>query len=235
MSTIAEVIQRVQSLYSKGVHSDDTRLSSRHIYNVLNAIRIRLIYQKVNKNKALSEWYFKTLPCVELEDVSVQQCIDLGCADLDCTIKKTKCPLPEPIFGKEEYSIMSVTTLDNSIQINPVSSQNIKYLSFNKYTANTPGYYWENKYMYFVNLPEAVNKVKIKGIWLTDTDVFNFCPDGLEPFNNDCVSILDTEFSIDGELEEVMVEIAIKELVGMFSQVKDDKTNNTSDDNKGNV
>ena len=30
---IKEIIQRVQSLYSKGVQSDDTRLSDRHIYN----------------------------------------------------------------------------------------------------------------------------------------------------------------------------------------------------------
>ena len=32
---IGDIIQRIQSLYSKGVQSDDTRLKSRHIYNVL--------------------------------------------------------------------------------------------------------------------------------------------------------------------------------------------------------
>ena len=46
---IGEIIQRIQSLYSKGVESDDTRLMSRHIYNKLLTVRARLISQDAKK------------------------------------------------------------------------------------------------------------------------------------------------------------------------------------------
>ena len=39
---VKELVQRIQSLYSKGVQSDDTRLSSPHIYNKLITVRSKL-------------------------------------------------------------------------------------------------------------------------------------------------------------------------------------------------
>ena len=45
--TVGDLIQRVQSLYSKGVESDDSRLTRRHIYNKLLSVRSTLIFNKV--------------------------------------------------------------------------------------------------------------------------------------------------------------------------------------------
>ena len=48
---VGKIVQRIQSLYSKGVESDDTRLMSRHIYNKLLTVRARLISQDAKRNK----------------------------------------------------------------------------------------------------------------------------------------------------------------------------------------
>ena len=41
--TIGEIIERIQSAYSKGVKTDDSRLSSRHIYSKIKSVRNRLV------------------------------------------------------------------------------------------------------------------------------------------------------------------------------------------------
>lgn len=64
---IKEVIQRIQALYSKGVKSDDSRLSSRHIYSKLKSTRGRLLYEKVNKRQFIASINYQVLACVELE------------------------------------------------------------------------------------------------------------------------------------------------------------------------
>ena len=46
---IGEIAQRVQSLYSRGVESDDTRLMQRHIYNKLLTTRAKLISEQAKK------------------------------------------------------------------------------------------------------------------------------------------------------------------------------------------
>ena len=51
---IKEIVQRIQSLYSKGVQSDDSRLSDRHIYNKMITVRSKLISQQHNKKQKIS-------------------------------------------------------------------------------------------------------------------------------------------------------------------------------------
>ena len=65
---VHEIIQRVQSLYSKGCQSDDSRLSPRHIYSKLVSLRSKYISQQAKKKQKINQWNFQTLPCVELID-----------------------------------------------------------------------------------------------------------------------------------------------------------------------
>ena len=71
---IGEIVQRVQSLYSKGVHSDDSRLSARHIYNKLLTVRARLISQEAKKKQKISQWNYQTISCIELIKVPAHEC-----------------------------------------------------------------------------------------------------------------------------------------------------------------
>ena len=51
---IGEIVTRVQSLYSKGVASDDSRLSNRLIYNKMLTVRSRLIVEQAKKKQRIS-------------------------------------------------------------------------------------------------------------------------------------------------------------------------------------
>ena len=48
---IKEVIERIQSLYSKGVSSDESRLSDRHVYNKVLSVRMQLLSQQLKKKQ----------------------------------------------------------------------------------------------------------------------------------------------------------------------------------------
>jgi len=52
---VEEAIQRVQSMYSRGLQSKDSRLSSRHIYSALCSGRATLIQQQIDKGQKLSD------------------------------------------------------------------------------------------------------------------------------------------------------------------------------------
>ena len=50
-----EVISRIQSMYSKGTASDDTRLSARHIYSKMKTSRSFLLKRELDRRKSKSD------------------------------------------------------------------------------------------------------------------------------------------------------------------------------------
>ena len=94
---IGEIVQRVQSLYSKGVHSDDSRLSARHIYNKLLTVRARLISQEAKKKQKISQWNYQTISCIELIKVPAHECPCLP--PIGCDMLRSKYKLPKPLSG----------------------------------------------------------------------------------------------------------------------------------------
>ena len=108
-----EIIQRVQSLYSKGVQSDNSRLSSRHIYSKLLTSRSKLLHQKLSKRQKISQFNYQTLPCVELIEAPKNECPCLP--PVGCTILKSKYPLPKVLVSLNAHAIEYVTSVDGAI------------------------------------------------------------------------------------------------------------------------
>ena len=69
-----EIIQRVSSLYSKGVQNNDVRLMKRHIYNKLITSRNILIVNQSNKRQRISLECYQTLSCIEMSEVNKTDC-----------------------------------------------------------------------------------------------------------------------------------------------------------------
>ena len=79
---VKEIIQRIQSLYSKGVQSSDSRLTARHIFNKVLTVRTKLLSQQSAKKQKISDWNYQTISCVELIEIPPHQCPcipPLGC------------------------------------------------------------------------------------------------------------------------------------------------------------
>ena len=108
---IKELIQRIQSTYSKGVQSDDSRLTNRHIYNKLLTTRALLLSREVNKKRKLSAWNYSTLPCVEIVEItSNEECPCIP--DVGCSVYRSKHKLPKPIVSLSSHMIKGVYSTD---------------------------------------------------------------------------------------------------------------------------
>ncbi len=223
---LREFTQRVQSMYSKGVHSNSTRLTSRHIYSAGMSARSLLLRQRVNKNQKISQWSYQVLPCVELIKAPIHECECIP--DGGCVILRSKYKLPKPIVSLEKELIKSVTSFDGSITFDIDEFETVKYSAGNKFTSKKPTYYFRNGYLYITTL-KILKALTITILANDFLEAYNFpsmCPcDGC-----DCNDIMDLDFPIDGDLERPLIQLANEELIIMFKQMTEDKSNNAADD-----
>lgn len=224
---VIDIIQRIQSLYSKGVQSDDSRLTNRHIYNKMLTVRSKLLRQRINKKQTLSQWNYQTLPCVELILASKTECPCLP--EIGCKILRTVQQLPKPISGLNGHIIDSVTSVDGSIVYDLTTFKEKKYKGGNKYTKGKIDYYIRNNYLYLTHKggPEVVS---ITGLFEDPVEAMSY-PNMCERGSNNigCFSPLDIEFPIDMDLIETMIELSLNELIQVFNSNIEDTTNNTKD------
>lgn len=227
--TIGEIIQRIQSLYSKGIQSDDSRLSSRHIYNKMLSTRSRLITQKANKNQYISQWNYQTIDCIELIIAPQHDCPCIP--DIGCNILRTKYKLPKPLLNLNDSLIKSVTSIDGTINYTKTTWENKKYKKGNKYTSSKPDYFIKNNYLYITDR-KASRIVTITGLFDDPIEVSNYkteCNNKISHKDLECECILDKEFPIDSDLIEPLIDICKEELLVQFSQGIEDITNDTKD------
>ena len=226
---IREIIQRVLSAYSKGVSSDDVRLTKRHIYNKLLTTRALLLSREVNKKRKLSAWNYSTLPCVEIVEItSNEECPCIP--DVGCSVYRSKYKLPKPIVSLSSYMIKGVYSTDaqRSIKFTEVSVNQSKYTKGGKYSSSNNKYMLHNGYIYIISKTPPI----IVSIDLLVEDIMeaynfiNYCNNN----SVDCADkILEKEFPIDGYLLEPLIQITIDELISGFSKSLQDSLNNSQD------
>lgn len=226
---IAEILTRIQSLYSKGVSSDDTRLEDRYIYNKAVTVRSKLISQEANKKQKINQWNYQTLNCVELIEAEKHECPCI--VGYGCTILRSKYKIPKPLTGLNAHLIQSVSTIDGSITFAETTWNVKKYKKGSKYTSNKPDYYIRNGYLYL-----TVNKsiALISITYLLDDPLEGYIFDSYCKNEScleciDCESYLEKEFPISNDLLDTLIDMCKEELISQFSQMIEDKTNNTSD------
>ena len=223
---VGQIIQRIQSLYSKGVQSDDTRLTDSHIYDVMLTTRSTLLTNKINKKQKISDWNYMTLPCVEIIKVDKHECPCLP--PVGCKVYRTKYPLPKPLVGLTDHIIDWVMSVEDSLLIDKATREEIRRLNGNKYTSHNPKYLTEQRHFYFY--ASSLGKV-IKLRFLPEDPIEaskypSFCPC---TDCNDCESYYEKEFPFDLEDINVLVQMCAAELIEQFSKSREDRTNDTKD------
>lgn len=225
-----KIIQRIQSGYSKGVQSSDSRLTARHIYNKFLTVRARLFYEKSNKKQKISDWNYQTLNCVELIEVPAHQC---PCVPpVGCEVLRSKNKLPRPITNMNAHLIKAVTSITGENIYSEITLKEKQYKKGNKYTSNKPDYFIEDGYLYTTHIkgsPRILKVVMLPGDPLEARQFESYCDDCPECV--DCESPLDMDFPIDDEMGEALIEIAAIELIKEFEDRREDKVPNSEDDN----
>ena len=217
-----ELIQRVQSLYSKGVQSDDTRLSSRHIFNKLTTVNNSLIFKKLARGESLSNNFYLTL---NLNVIPSEIFEDLCLDPVTCNIYRTECEIPKIQFFKNKPLVKSLVSLDGFVKFNYTTFENAKYLKGNKFTHNKQWYFFKDGYIYFIHSMK-MKKIRLTAIFENVEKVFTYTCNS--NYNN-CVDMTDIDFPTDDDLVDVIIQASIQELIGMFMQSREDLTNDNKD------
>ncbi len=218
--TIGNMIQRVQSLYSKGVQSDDTRLKPRHIYSVLLSNR----NNKLLTVARLGYSNYQEIPCLELEEVSPSLC---DCLPFNCSVKRSKSPIPTLLQVSKKSTVKRVSSIDGKVIFSETSLEKLSRLRGNRYTTSNPFWYIRDNYLYIENR-KGIDFISIEAIFADPVEVYlysSYCDQ-----DTDCDSILDRKFPTDDSLIEPIIRSTVYELVGSFTKIKEDTTNDTSDD-----
>lgn len=225
---LIEIIQRVQSLYSKGVQSKDTRLTDRHIFSAINTARSILLKQQYSKSAKINEWAYQTLSCVELQQAPVHECPCVPTAG--CKILRTKHKIPKPISGIDRHMIKSVTTLDGNQRFDETDFETAKFAAKgNKYTNNKPDYYFRNGYLYLTSR-QLLKAVTITGLFNDPLEAKQFPSICGDCEDCECQEATEMDYPIDGDLVKPLIQIANDELIIMFKQMAEDKNANAADD-----
>lgn len=218
MTTIGETVSRIRNVI-KGV-KEDAFLTDRFLYSLIIKYANLAVRRQDNENKIMRiQSLFEVLPCVDLIEVSK---IDACCAGIktDCTIMRTKEPIPEPMEGAEGPLIRSVSSLDGSIILNNTNPSTYTYMTGQpNFKYNKAQYYWYLEgHLYFPNL--EWEGVKVDGIFTESTAQFH-C-------EAPCVTRQDDRLSIPDFLFVEVEQSVIKELGFMIqipSEISDDKMN----------
>lgn len=226
---LGDLIQRVQSMYSHGVQSDDSRLSGRHIYSKLVSARARLIEKELKSGRGFTAWSMQLLPCVNLIEAPLHECLCVSVPG--CHVLRSLEPLPKLMSGRVDPYIESVTSLDGSIRYSATTWTEKQYRAHAKYTKRLPDYYLRNGYLY-ITWVQGPRVVAVSGLFEDPWEVATFRGACGEP--NPCLDPMGIDFPVEPKLVDELVEMAIQELVGQLYQVKEDQQNNARDDGSAN-
>ena len=224
-----QIIDSILEVASKGVPSDDERLSPRHIFNRMLTVRGRLLVQKANKRQRISDECYQVLPCVEMVKAGVHECPCLPAPG--CGIYRTKYKIPSSMTAIGHSLIRSVTTLDGDKEYSETTWEEKKYKSANRYTKAMPDYYIRSGYIYVTEKMTFNNVVTIVGLFNDPTEAWeyeNYCNRDCNDCDN-CDSYMDREFPLDNDNINTMVRLVQEELLGPFVQMVEDRTSDSAD------
>ena len=232
MSTGRKLVSDVRSMHR--LLSTDNLITDRVIFSELKNNTLLLIKRETNLRKLwATNTIFTTIPCLEMEEVSVSECCDY--AD-PCTIARSKYKLPRIAEGNYQYLIQGVY----SINAMGGMGKKMKEVTVNRFlnllklpVIKKEEYYWiMNGYLYVSNpLLKAVRisayfeqDVPNEIMYSQDCECSNYIPN-----SELCKNPLDKEFPCPGYLEKQVLELTSQKLLSTYFRVKDDLTQNNVD------
>jgi hypothetical protein len=210
-------------------YQDDTELSDRYIMYLWGLYRSKYLRQDLNNFQKTIDNSIVQSFCIELEEVSANECDDL---DNDCgTIMRTKTKVPKPL---ELHLKSGITSVKPTSKISPSFSFLTKERAlFSKYSPikNTIFSFLDNDgYIYLISESPSVKLIEC----ITVTGIFED-PLELENFNScckceniKCFNFDESEYPLPAHhIGNIRTEI-IKSLVGTLN-IPEDNDNNAND------
>jgi hypothetical protein len=231
MATLRKLVSDVRSMHK--LLSTDALITDRAIASEIKNNSIMLIKRETNLRRLwATDTLFTTIPCLEMEPVSISECCDY--AD-PCKIARSKYKLPRISEGNYQYLIQGVWS------INAMGGQGSRYkeITINRYLnllklpiIKNQSYYWiYNDYLYITN--PLLQKARIAAFFeddLAKVVEFPTCAGVTPNLTEYCKNPLDKEYGLPGYLEKQVLELTSQKLLQTYFRINDDKTSDNKDD-----
>lgn len=230
MATLRKLVSDVRAMHK--LLSTDGLITDRTIASEIKNNSVMLIKRETNLRRLWATGtLFTTIPCLEMEQVSISECCDYTDP---CTISRSKYKLPRISEGNYQYLIQGVY----SINAMGGTAKKFKEITINRYInllklpiIKNEAYFWiHNDYLYVTN--PLLKLARISAFF--EEDVPNTITYGCTsvPIVDEeyCKNPLDKEYGLPGYLEKQVLELASQKLLQTYFRINDDKTSDNKDD-----
>lgn len=208
---------------------DDTKFSDRYITYLYGLKRSKYLRNDANNLQKLIDNSILQKFCMELEEVSVNEC---G-LDYDCdTIMRTKTKIPTPL---ELHLKTAITEVKPSVKIskpfNFVTKERATWSKYSPFSQSVYSFLDTDGYIYLISESESVKMIDcitVTGIFEDPLELKNFktccgCEDSKICFDEN-----ETEYPLQSHhIDNIRNEI-IQSLIGSLN-IPEDKVNNSDD------
>lgn len=219
--------------------SSDTILTDRAILSEIRSNALLLIKRETNLRKLwATDTVFTTIPCVDMVEVPISEC----CEYVDnCTIARSKLPIPRISEGNYQYVIQGVY----SINAMSGKGKKLKEITVNRYInllklpiVKQEEYFWiTNNYLYVTN--PFVKAARLVALFEEDVPnelLYGECGCGDSITDDEwCKNPLDKEFPLPGYLRKQVLDLTAEKLSKTYYAVKEDVSNQGLNEQSPNV
>lgn len=218
---VSSLINEIKAL------TKDTWISRRQVLSVGLSKARMLLAQRIDEFKLRNSFdLVSTISCFEMEEVDSIECQQVSLRSCKILYKSVK-KLPEVIYGRNTFSIFSVSSVDEDISFIMKTPERIKNTKDLKYRRKSEDFYYfiENGHLYITAEIEAV---KIRLIALNQEEVED-CECNRE---ENCKSAWEMDFPITDLLLDSVRTQTLQELLSTFVQIPKDENPNMDSNQK---
>ena len=232
---LSEHIYHIKEILSKGLPSDDFRLSNRHCYFIIKYIRAELIKQKLDTGRKVSPFNYQSIPCYKLEYKPITDCT---CYTTDCKALQGVCNLPNIITDSSATSGLAIEGVWNiglNQKYNYTSIDKLRNYKYTRTKKDSKTYFIHPNstgQTLFVQDEPQLEVVFIKAIFEDPMVISELdCGACSKEDGSSCYDPLNDDFPMDASMVRVMYKMAYEELLGIMMKMPNDGSNNAQDIN----
>lgn len=219
MISATDIASDIQNIATSGSNNIEFRIETMQLLFWINEVRAQLIAQSLNRRDDINDTWLQTINCLEMEQVDSAECCTVTSG---CYVLRSKKQLPSTIDSYKDNWIVSVTTPLGDI----IPKQNVfkaRYQKYNTFTANKPGWYLKNDYLYVTN-NQLLKYVNVTALFSDPTDLENFvnCEDQA------CFT-MDGPYPVTYNQAKQITDIILQTRVYPFLSFGQDKKNDADD------
>jgi len=217
---VGEIVSEL-ALDIRAMNLDD-RVSFRYLYSKFKG-KIEYFLKLESKSREILKdvTVWKTITCVELEDVNNTAC---GYIDNCSTLKRSKVKLPKAL-STSYGPIIKVFTIDGKTELGMTKSYEYTDYANREYASTKLAYWLEDDYLYIPNT--TIEAVKVMLIPENEADV-----DAANGTSGSCTSSLDATVSYPDYLITLAKQEVLKEISGVYKQIVEDEKGDNNTNNK---